>query len=61
MLTGLPPFYSKDKEKLFNNIKNGNLKYYDYLSNNAIRFLKDIFVKDPEKRLGSGENGLKNL
>lgn len=49
MLTGLPPFYSKDKEKLFNNIKQGNLKIFNYLSNNAILFLKSLFVKDPEK------------
>jgi len=61
MLTGLPPFYSKDKEKLFNNIKCGNLKFYNYLSNNAVSFLKDLFVKDPEKRLGSGENGLQEI
>lgn len=61
MLTGLPPFYSKDKEKLFNNIKCGNLKFYNYLSNNAVAFLKDLFVKDPEKRLGSGDNGLIDL
>ncbi len=61
MLTGLPPFYSKDKEKLFNNIKQGNLKIFNYLSNNAISFLKSLFVKDPEKRLGSGKTGLEDI
>jgi protein-serine/threonine kinase len=57
MLTGLPPFYSKDKEKLFNNIKNGNLKFPNYLSANSIHFLKSIFVEDPDFRLGSGLSG----
>ena len=61
MLTGLPPFYSKDKEKLFNNIKLGNLKFFNYMSNNSVNFLKALFVKDPEQRLGSGVNGLKDL
>lgn len=61
MLTGLPPFYSKDKDKLFNNIKTGNLKFFNYLSNNAVAFLKAIFVRDPEIRLGSGVNGLQDL
>lgn len=61
MLTGLPPFYSKDKEKLFNNIKSGNLKLFNYLSNNAVNFLKLLFVKDPDQRLGSGVNGLVDL
>jgi len=35
MLTGLPPFYSKDREKLFRNIKSGNLQYPDFLSKNC--------------------------
>lgn len=61
MLTGLPPFYSKDKEKLFNNIKLGNLKYPNYLSMNAIQFLKSLFAYDPDKRLGASENGLNDV
>ena len=61
MLTGLPPFYSKDKEKLFNNIKNGNLRFFNYLSSYAVSFLKALFVKDPDQRLGSGVNGLSEL
>lgn len=61
MLTGLPPFYSRDKEKLFNNIKSGNLKFPNYLSTNAVSFLKDLFVYDPDQRLGSGPNGLENI
>ena len=40
MLTGLPPFYSKDREKLFKNIKTGNLKYPVYLSKDALNLLQ---------------------
>jgi len=61
MLTGLPPFYSKDREKLFNNIKTGNLKFPVYLSKDSITLVQAFFVKDPDKRLGSGENGLDNI
>lgn len=61
MLTGLPPFYSRDKEKLFNNIKSGNLKFPNYLSEKAEKFLKDLFVHDPDQRLGSGINGITNI
>jgi len=57
MLTGLPPFYSKDREKLFNNIKTGNLKYPNYLSKDAINLLQELFIKDPDKRLGCGVKG----
>jgi protein-serine/threonine kinase len=53
MLTGIPPFYSKDREKLFNNIKTGNIKYPVFLSKDAISLLNALFVHDPDKRLGS--------
>lgn len=39
MLTGLPPFYSKDREKLFKNIKTGNLKIPNYLSKESTQLL----------------------
>jgi len=42
MLTGLPPFYSKDREKLFNNIKSGNIKYPSFLSKEAVSLLTVI-------------------
>ena len=61
MLTGLPPFYNKDRQKLFNSIKAIKIKYPKYLSNEAVDLLQKFFVKDPEKRLGSGENGLNDI
>lgn len=61
MLTGLPPFYSKDRDKLFNNIKQGNIKYPVYLSKDAVSILQAFFTQDPDKRLGSGNDGVKNI
>ena len=61
MLTGMPPFYNKDRQKLFNSIKAIKIKYPKYLSNEAVDLLQKFFVKDPEKRLGSGENGLNDI
>jgi len=61
MLTGLPPFYNKDRQKLFNSIKAIKIKYPKYLSKEAVDLLQKFFVKDPEKRLGSGENGLNDI
>lgn len=54
MLTGLPPFYTKEREKLFYNIKFGELKYPAHLSTACKDLLTKLFIKDPEKRLGSG-------
>jgi protein-serine/threonine kinase len=42
MLTGLPPFYSKDRDKLFKNIKSGNIKYPVYLSKNALNLVQVV-------------------
>ena len=61
MLTGMPPFYNKDRQKLFNSIKAIKIKYPKYLSKEAVDLLQKLFVKDPEKRLGNGENGLNDI
>ena len=61
MLTGLPPFYSEDRNKLFKVIKSGALKYPLYLSKEAVDFIQSLFVKNPDKRLGSGPSGLQDF
>lgn len=55
MLTGLPPFYNEDREKLFNNIKFAELKYPPYISHQCQDLLCKLFNKDPNKRLGGSE------
>ena len=61
MLTGMPAFYNNDKEKLFKSIKSGQVEYPEFLSKEAIDLLQKFFEKDPEKRLGSGPNGLNDI
>ena len=61
MLTGMPPYYAKDREKLFNMIKTEQVKFYKYLSKDAVDILSKFFIKDPEKRLGSGPNGVNDI
>lgn len=56
MLTGLPPFYCRDREKLFEKIRRGTLDYPDYLSPRAKLLLRGLLTKDPQRRLGSGPN-----
>lgn len=57
MLTGLPPFYTPNREELFQKIKYYALKYPPYLSPNAKSLLDGLFQKEPSKRLGSGTGG----
>jgi len=54
MLTGLPPFYSKNREVLFQNIRNGILPYPPYIAPNAVAMMKSMMERDPNKRLGGG-------
>ena len=61
MLTGLPPFYTTKRDELFENIKNGKLKYPTRLSISAVDLLDKLFNKDPTKRLGSGPNGAEEI
>jgi serine/threonine protein kinase len=56
MLTGLPPFYCQDRERLFEKIRKAELPYPASLSRPAKSILSGLLTKDPAKRLGSGPN-----
>eukprot|EP00612_Vaucheria_litorea_P005713 CAMPEP_0171460982 /NCGR_PEP_ID=MMETSP0945-20130129/5626_1 /TAXON_ID=109269 /ORGANISM="Vaucheria litorea, Strain CCMP2940" /LENGTH=526 /DNA_ID=CAMNT_0011987265 /DNA_START=456 /DNA_END=2036 /DNA_ORIENTATION=- len=55
MLTGLPPFYCRDREKLFDKIKRGQLNYPRYLTDASQSLLHGLLTKDPAFRLGSSK------
>merc|ERR1719476_448712 len=54
MLTGLPPYYTKDRTKLFERIRAGDLSYPAYVSPAAKGMLESLLQPDPSRRLGSG-------
>jgi protein-serine/threonine kinase len=54
MLTGLPPFYTRDRDKLFNSIKYAEVNFPAYFSPEAKSIIQALFIKDPNRRLGSG-------
>lgn len=55
MLTGLPPFYSNNRDEMYHNIVHKDLIFPRYLSVEAVRLLKGLLCKDPERRLGARE------
>lgn len=68
MLTGLPPFYSKDRERLFENIRGldqassvcsrisrGDLRFPTCISAPAKDLLMNLFNRNPNLRLGGGK------
>lgn len=54
MLTGLPPFYCQDRERLFEKIRKAELRYPESTSHDAKNLLRGLLTKDPTRRLGSG-------
>eukprot|EP00930_Biecheleria_cincta_P083759 TRINITY_DN73269_c0_g1_i1.p1 TRINITY_DN73269_c0_g1~~TRINITY_DN73269_c0_g1_i1.p1 ORF type:complete len:346 (-),score=54.02 TRINITY_DN73269_c0_g1_i1:22-1032(-) len=54
MLTGLPPFYTQDRNVLYDRIRRGVLTYPDYVSQTSKALLVGMLERQVEKRLGSG-------
>lgn len=55
MLCGLPPFYSRNREAMFEKIMRADLSFPTFISEAAKDLLKRLLVRDPKGRLGSGE------
>ena len=55
MLIGFPPYFTKmGREQLVDNIKNGQLKFYNKnLSNESVSLIKGLLERKIEKRLGA--------
>jgi protein-serine/threonine kinase len=61
MLTGLPPYYTRDREKLFDRIRRAELSYPTYVTANAQDLLKKMLLRNPDQRLGGGANGQEDI
>lgn len=63
IMVGRPPFAASDMDDVKKNVHRLNeIPYYeDFMSSNAIDFLRRLLSLDPEKRLGCGENGVAEL
>jgi len=61
MLVGIPPYYSNNKEQLYENIQRGPLKLPNFLSEDARSLLISLLNRNPHKRLGAGPNGAEDI
>jgi len=57
MLMGMPPFYSRDRDRLFEKILHSQLKFPHYFSRNSQGILRELMERNPRKRLGSDNVG----
>eukprot|EP00828_Plagiopyla_frontata_P020799 TRINITY_DN2668_c0_g1_i2.p1 TRINITY_DN2668_c0_g1~~TRINITY_DN2668_c0_g1_i2.p1 ORF type:complete len:146 (-),score=19.08 TRINITY_DN2668_c0_g1_i2:52-489(-) len=52
MLSGAPPFYSKDRNEMFKNILEKPIPMKPYFSQEASSLLNGLLCVDPKRRLG---------
>lgn len=57
MLMGRPPFYSRDRDRLFEKILHSELRFPNYFSRNSQSILRELMERNPRKRLGSENVG----
>lgn len=53
MLTGMPPFYSRDRDRLFEKILHSELRFPMYFSKPARQILSQLMNRNPKRRLGT--------
>lgn len=53
MLTGRPPWYTQDRQELFNRLREAELEFPDGLSVEAMDLIQGLLTRDPAKRLGA--------
>lgn len=61
MLVGCPPYFSPNKQELFNNIQRGVLRIPASLSTEAKNLIVALLHRNPSKRLGGGPNGANDI
>ncbi|EQC35648.1 AGC protein kinase [Saprolegnia diclina VS20] len=53
MLTGLPPWYTRNRQKLFERVRNAPLTFPDYVSAPAQSLIAGLLNRNPNERLGN--------
>lgn len=52
MITGLPPWYSRDRQKMFASIRTAPLQFPSYIVGELKALIAALLVRDPRNRLG---------
>lgn len=61
MVVGSPPFYSPNRDQMFNNIQKAELRIPQFLTNECKSFIKELMVREPNKRLGASKRDVEDV
>ena len=61
MLNGLPPFYDRNKQVMFERIQFAQLLFPEHFSASSQTMLRGLLTRDPAQRLGSGHDGSNDI
>jgi len=61
MLTGLPPWYNRDRKKMFAGIRGGDLRFPDHVPIDAQSLLRALLCRNPNQRLGATTEGAQQI
>nr|CCA19200.1 protein kinase putative [Albugo laibachii Nc14] len=55
LLTGRPPWYTQDREELFDRLRGAELEFPEGLSVEAMDLIQGLLTRDPSERLGASD------
>lgn len=61
MISGLPPFYSRNRETMFEKIMKAEITFPPFMTENSKDILSKLLVRDPKLRMGSGDRDAAEL
>jgi serine/threonine protein kinase len=61
MIVGITPYFSNNKEQIFFNIENAELRIPQFVSKDAGNLLRKLLEKDPLKRIGSSDKDAEEI
>jgi len=61
LVSGLPPFYSQDRQQLFQNILNAPLNIPRNITDACRSLIESLLKRNPTRRLGAGTRGFEDI
>lgn len=61
LCVGIPPFYSRNVNEMYDKIQHGVLKFPPFLSEACRSVIVQLLVRDPNERLGSGPTDVEEI